>query len=174
MSGPAKRYANVLLNQSVQNLALLRQTAEILDALAEAVNETTELRRLLTCPLTPVNAARDIMLKLMPGGENPALRPFVSLLADRRRLALLPDIAAAFKKLLAEAGYMLYVEVASAYPLDDGQYARLGEIYRRRYMARAVDITRIIDASLIGGVRVRAGDFVTDGTIKMKLSLIGS
>jgi F-type H+-transporting ATPase subunit delta len=174
MSGPAKRYARALFIELGEDIVLMRQTAGILDMLTEAVNETYELRRLLSSPLVPVNAARDTVLKLMPGDASPVLCSFISLLSEYRRLHILPDITAAFKFLLAEAGYMLYIEVASAYPLEDGQYARLGEIYKERYRAQAVDITKIVDATLIGGVRVRAGDFVTDGTIKMKLSMIGS
>jgi F-type H+-transporting ATPase subunit delta len=172
MSGLAKRYARALFNQNSEGLAALRQTAGILDSLSEAVSKSPELRRFVTNPLIPVNAARETMLRFIPDDASIVLRSFISLLADKRRLVLLPAIATAYRELLTEAGYLLYIEVASAYPLEEGQYVRLGEIYRQRYKAQAVDITKTVDASLIGGIRVRAGDDVADGTIKMKLALL--
>jgi F-type H+-transporting ATPase subunit delta len=172
MSGPAKRYARALFSQTGEALALHRQASGILDSLSKAISETPELRRFVANPLIPVNAARETLLRLLPGDASVVLRSFISLLADRRRLNILPDIAAAYRELLTEAGYLLYIEVSSAYPLDDDQYARLGEIYRSRYKAQAVDITKAVDASLIGSIRVRAGDDVADGTIKMKLALL--
>jgi F-type H+-transporting ATPase subunit delta len=172
MASPAARYARALYAET--DADALRRTANALDGLGEAISETDGLRDLLSNPLIPIEAQKDTLLALTPSDAPETLRSFVSLLADKRRLILINEIAKAFRLLLTEAGEVLYITVASARPLDEGQYERLRKVYAARYNVKAVEAERVTDPSLIGGVRVQAGDFVSDGTVKMKIQRISS
>lgn len=93
---------------------------------------------------------------------------FLKLLAENRRLALLPEIAAQFAVLRAEAEGSADVEVSTAMELSPEQLARLGAALAQR-LNRKVQLTQKIDPALIGGAIVRHGDLVFDGSLRGRL-----
>ena len=98
-------------------------------------------------------------------------RNFVRTLADNRRLALLPEIAALFDELKAEAEGIVDVTVTSAAPLDDAQRGKLAAALERR-LGRSVRLHCVTDPALIGGAVLRAGDLVIDGSLRARLERI--
>lgn len=101
-------------------------------------------------------------------GEN-----FLRLLVENRRLALLPDIAARFAVLKAEAEKSLDVTLTSATPVGDEQRARLEETLNKRFN-RSIRLTVQVDAGLIGGARLQVGDRVIDGTVRTGLDKLAT
>jgi len=106
------------------------------------------------------------LLSPEPHGESFAR--FLKLLADNRRLALLPEIAGLYEELRAEAERVVKATVTSAAPLPDGELAKITAALRQRF-GREVDVDTAVDASLIGGAVIDAGDVVIDGSLKGKL-----
>jgi len=98
-------------------------------------------------------------------------RNFVRTLADNHRLAVLPEIAALFDELKAEAEGIIDVMVTSATPLDDAQRGKLAAALERR-LKRSVRLQCATDPALIGGAVLRAGDMVIDGSLRGKLERI--
>jgi len=90
------------------------------------------------------------------------------VLARNKRLHLLPEISAQYEMLRAQAESSLDVEVVSAYPLDDAERSRMVEVLKRRF-ERDIQLTSRVDANLMGGVVIRAGDTVIDGSVRGKL-----
>jgi F-type H+-transporting ATPase subunit delta len=105
------------------------------------------------------------------GGE--AGRNFLRTLAENGRLALLPQIAAQFEVLRAEVEGVVDVEVVAAREIAAPQQKRLTEALTRR-LGREVRLHTRIDASLLGGAIVRAGDLVIDGSLKGRLARLAS
>lgn len=95
-------------------------------------------------------------------------RRFVQVLAANKRLVLLPDISELFETLRAEEQSILDVTVTSAYALSDGEAEKLKSALARRFQ-REVNMTSDVDASLIGGAVIRAGDTIIDGSVRGKL-----
>ena len=93
---------------------------------------------------------------------------FVRLLVDNRRLALLPEIVAQFEALKAEAEARIEATVVSAFALETAQLQRLGEALQRK-LGREVNLTPQVDQALLGGVVIRAGDLVIDGSVRGRL-----
>jgi len=93
---------------------------------------------------------------------------FIGVLAENRRLLLLPQIAAQFEVLRAEQEKSLDVEVQSAFALSEAQQQQLREVLGKR-LARDIHLRVTEDKSLIGGVRIKAADTVIDGSIRGKL-----
>jgi F-type H+-transporting ATPase subunit delta len=106
--------------------------------------------------------------KLDAGMQN-----FVRVLAENRRLLLLPEIAAQFAALRAEAESTVDVEVVSAVALDAAQSDKLGKALTTR-LKRQVRMQNSVDASLLGGAVIRAGDLVIDGSLKGRLERLGT
>jgi F-type H+-transporting ATPase subunit delta len=98
-------------------------------------------------------------------------RNFVRTLADNHRLAVLPQIAARFDELKAEAEGVIDVTVTSAAPLEEAQRGKLATALERR-LKRSVRMHCETDPALIGGAVLRAGDMVIDGSLRAKLERI--
>lgn len=99
---------------------------------------------------------------------NEAGRNFVTILAENKRLPLLPEIHRLFQEEKARQERTIDVEVVSAYALTDSVEAKLADSLKRR-LQRDVKIHSRVDNSLLGGMVVRAGDLVIDGSVRGRL-----
>jgi len=115
----------------------------------------------------------DAVSLLAVDGASEAQRNFLALLADNRRLALLPEISGLFEELRAEAERVVKARVTSATALGDGELEGIKAALKKRF-GRDVQIETAIDASLIGGAVIDAGDVVIDGSLKGKLGRLQS
>jgi F-type H+-transporting ATPase subunit delta len=109
-----------------------------------------------------------------PGDGDASFAQFLSVLADNRRLALLPDIAGLYDAQRAEDERVVKATVTSANALEDGELAKLRDALRKRFGGRDVEITTAVDPSLIGGAVIDAGDVVIDGSLRTKLARLGA
>lgn len=95
-------------------------------------------------------------------------RNLVGVLAHNNRLEVLDQIAVQFEARKDEFERTLEVEVVSARELTDADLTKLREGLARRF-DKQVDLTSRIDATLLGGAIIRAGDTVIDGSIRGRL-----
>jgi len=96
-------------------------------------------------------------------------RNFLAVLAENRRLALLPEIAREFEQLKAMAENTIHAEVTTAMALTAEQRAQLQQALAQRFK-KTIEIHETVDASLIGGAVVRVDDFVVDGSLTSRLA----
>jgi F-type H+-transporting ATPase subunit delta len=96
-------------------------------------------------------------------------RNLVALLIENGRLILLPEIAAVYELLRAEAESTIEAEVVSAFPMDKAQEDKIAAALKAR-LGRDVSISTTIDKNIVGGVIIRAGDLVIDGSVSGRLS----
>jgi F-type H+-transporting ATPase subunit delta len=106
--------------------------------------------------------------KLDAGMQN-----FVRVLAENRRLLLLPEIAVHYEELRAAVENTLDVEVISAVTLSDAQADKLKQALSTR-LKRTVRMQNSVDSTLLGGAVVRAGDLVIDGSLKGRLERLAT
>lgn len=106
--------------------------------------------------------------KLNDEGKN-----LVRLLSENKRLTLLPEIAALFEILKAEAESSIDAEMVSAFPVSDAQQEKIAASLKQR-LGREVTLKCTTDESLIGGAIIRAGDMVIDGSVRGKLDKLAS
>jgi len=102
--------------------------------------------------------------ELSTQGEN-----FVTLLADNKRLTLLPMIAEQFEVLKAKQEKLSHVEISSAYDVDQATQDKLAKALSDKLNC-SVDIDTTVDTNLIGGAVVRAGDLVIDNSVRSRLA----
>jgi F-type H+-transporting ATPase subunit delta len=95
-------------------------------------------------------------------------RNFVRVLIDNGRLGLLPEIYAQFAELKNERDGVLEAEIRSAFPLENAQITALVADVSRRFKRR-VQPRVTVDKDLIGGVHIKVGDEVIDGSVRGKL-----
>lgn len=96
-------------------------------------------------------------------------RNFLAVLAHGHRLALLPEIAAQYEARRAEVENTIDVEVTTAMALTAGQRATLEAALGKRF-GRTVRLAERVDAALVGGAIIRAGDQIIDGSLRGRLT----
>jgi F-type H+-transporting ATPase subunit delta len=104
---------------------------------------------------------------------NAAMQNFVRILAENHRLLLLPEIAAHYEALRSEVENTVDVEVLSAVALNAEQQEKLAHALSTR-LKRKVRMQNSVDAALLGGAVVRAGDLVIDGSLKGRLQRLAT
>ena len=125
--------------------------------------------------LSSPQVADDTLVELLlpPGDSDPTFGRFLAVLADNRRLVLLPEIAALYDELKADAERVVRATVTSAQPLDAGELEKIRASLRKRF-GQEVEVATAVDAALIGGAVIDAGDIVIDGSIRTKLARLGA
>ena len=98
-----------------------------------------------------------------------ALRNFLLILAENKRLALLPAVSALFSLHRADLERTVSLEVSTAFELTAEQKQMLIDALSKK-LERKVELESSVDQSLIGGVMVRTGDLVIDASVRGKLA----
>jgi F-type H+-transporting ATPase subunit delta len=96
-------------------------------------------------------------------------RNFLATLAHGHRLGYLAEIAAQYEARRAEVENTVDVEVTTAMALEPAQRATLEAALAKRF-GRSVRLAEQVDAALVGGAIVRAGDLVIDGSLQGRLA----
>jgi len=104
---------------------------------------------------------------------NDGMQNFVGVLAENHRLLLLPEIAAHYEQFRSAVENTVDVEVVSAVKLDAAQSEKLSAALARR-LKRNVRMKNSVDATLLGGAVLRAGDLVIDGSLKGRLERLAT
>lgn len=91
------------------------------------------------------------------------------LLLQRGRLALAPQIAAAYNRLLDTERGIAHARVTTAVPLGDAEQRAVAERLRQLTGARELRLETAVDPSLVGGLVARIGDTLIDGSTRTKL-----
>lgn len=104
-----------------------------------------------------------------PGDLDASYLQFLAVLAENRRLVLLPEIVALYEELRAEAQRIVRAKVTSATKLDDAALSKLRDSLRARFK-QDVELETAIDESLIGGAVIDTGDVVIDGSLRSRLA----
>jgi F-type H+-transporting ATPase subunit delta len=110
----------------------------------------------------------------LPEGEaqGTPFAAFVSELATQRRLPNLPDIATLFEELKREHERVLKVTLRTAVPVEQAQGDALRAALERRF-GRKVELDTVIDADVLGGAVIDAGEVVIDGSVRGRLERLG-
>lgn len=138
-------------------------------SLAAVAVEVPDVAELLKNPRLTRESKVQTLLQLFGSDIDEAFRNFVSTLGDNDRLDVLPTIRELFEELKAEAEKTLDVEVQTAFELTPAQLQTLAAALSKR-LDRTVNPQQVVNPALIGGVVIRAGDVVVDGSVRGKLS----
>ncbi|MEL7557862.1 F0F1 ATP synthase subunit delta [Stutzerimonas chloritidismutans] len=138
-------------------------------SLAAVAVDVPQVTELLKNPRLTSESKVQTLVQLFGSDIDEAFRNFVSTLGDNDRLDVLPTIRELFEELKAEAEKTLDVEVQTAFELTSVQLQTLAAALSKR-LDRTVNPQQVVNPALIGGVVIRAGDVVVDGSVRGKLS----
>ena len=162
-----RRYAVALLNHAKKAGTVDAITADM-KSLADAIAQSGQLAAFLNHPLIAGEKKKALVDKAFGGMVSATVVDFVKLLIDKRRIDALQLVIAEFVALVREYKNIAAAEVVTAVPLTDAQCKALEAALEKR-TGKDIEIHAIVDASVMGGVSVRIGDTILDGTVRSQL-----
>jgi len=166
----ARRYSRALFDIATER-GVLDQVDRELDLVVSMIEMNRPLRAIMNDVLIAPKVKRDLVSKLLQGKVSEVTMSFLLLVVRKRREAHYPEIYRAFLDLANEARGIVEVEVRSAVPLEAHILTGLENKLVARFGKRIKFQTQVAP-ELIGGLVVRVGDELMDGSIKTRLRRI--
>jgi F-type H+-transporting ATPase subunit delta len=168
----AMRYARALLDVAIKERADLDQIERDLASVAALFTQYPALAHALLNPVVPVPRKRAAVAELLAAGPvTPMVAKLVTLLTDRDRLVLIPDLLAAYRDRLLDHRNIVRAEVTTTTSLP-AERAKAIEASLSRSTGRTISLTARVDPAIIGGVVTRIGSTVYDGSVARQLEKI--
>lgn len=171
LSTAARPYAKAVFELARDNNQL-PEWSEKLAFLAIVARDPT-MRALLDSPTLTTEQAAQLIVDIAGDTLDTAGQNLIRLLAENKRLVVLPQIADQFEQYKREAEGKIETEVVSAAPLSEAQKNEIAQALGTR-LGREISLVCTIDEELIGGAVVRAGDLVIDGSIRGRLASLAN
>ena len=169
MAAVLGRYARAYAEVAVKNKLNPEKTVAEFQQMADVVNDSRELRNVLQNPAV----SREQKLKLLDSiiqhtGASKMLRNFLAVLIDHRRIANIGDVLEQFKQELDRRMGIAEAKVSSVRELSSAEKKSL-EQQLAAITGKTVRATYSQDSGLLGGVLVRVGSTIYDGSVHGRL-----
>ncbi|MEW7974936.1 MAG: F0F1 ATP synthase subunit delta [Candidatus Thiodiazotropha endolucinida] len=138
-----------------------------------SVVESEEMAPIVGNPLIEQDALVSLLLEIAGDKVDEEGCNLIKVLVENGRLNVLPEIDALFEELKADKERVSKVHVTSAFALDAAQEKLIAEALKAK-LGRNVTITSEKDPELIGGIHIRAGDMVIDGSVRGQLQQLAN
>ncbi|HLV25663.1 MAG TPA: F0F1 ATP synthase subunit delta [Gemmatimonadales bacterium] len=166
----ARNYAEAFLELAIR----ADDTAgwgDLLQQLATAVRSNVALRNFLAAPQVPAEQKNQIVAGALKEHAPANFVRFIQALVKNRRQLLLPEINDAYLDLLDKREGRVHAQITFANETSDAEIESLVSRLGERIEAQVVPHVSV-DERLIGGVVVRIGDHVYDGSVRRRLALL--
>ena len=169
VSGVAARYANALMELALDSDSPSAVETDV-DRFSALLDESADLTRLVKSPVFSADQQiRAVGAVLERAGIGGLVANIVKVAAANRRLVAVPGIVVAFKELAARHRGEVAAEVTSAEPLSDKHVAALNDALKTA-LGKDVALVSRVDPALIGGLVVKVGSRMIDGSLRAKLN----
>jgi F-type H+-transporting ATPase subunit delta len=158
-------------------LTLARKSGEeeewgaLIDAISVGMRENPTLKTFLESPKLSAARKIDLLKKAMASGVPPVFLRFVETVILKRRQMLIPEIAAEYRMLIDEAEDRVHVNVTVARELGPRESDSLAKQLSRLFGKRVVPHISL-NPAILGGVIVKVGDTVMDGSVRRRLATL--
>jgi len=165
----ARNYAETLLALAERHGGAggLETYGQAADALAGALRGDARMRQFLETPRVSPEEKKQALQRALAGRAPEMFVRFVMVLAEKRRQSLLPEIAAAYRELVDARMGRVQVQVTISHEPDAALQAEIGNALADR-LGRTVIPTFTVDPELLGGMVVRVGDQILDGSLRTR------
>jgi F-type H+-transporting ATPase subunit delta len=162
-------YATALLGAAEKSGKLEQVVGELESFVTDCLLPLPKLTTALESPRVPVEAKLSMIDKAVAGKVSSEFHNFLRVVANHGRFDCLAVIAQEARKQLNEKLGRVEVQLRSAFSLDDALLARIREQLKAS-LGSEIDLKTEVEPKLIGGLEIRIGDTVYDGTIVRQLS----
>jgi ATP synthase F1 delta subunit len=162
----AEVYARALF-EAAKEKDVLDRVHDELGEFAEALEDDRDLQVFLFSPYFSSDEKREGVKKIVSDADERTVN-FLGLLAERHRMPAIFRIKREFDALWADENKLLPVTVTSAVELDEGLVEEIGKRIQDQ-TGRRVELSANVDPDVLGGLMVRVGNKVLDGTVRNRL-----
>lgn len=166
----ARNYAEALLELS-RRAQDLRGWGTLIEGLADAIRRDETLRAFLETPRVSASAKNEVFRKALVDRAPSKFVRFVETVVTHRRQMLIPAIAREYMDLVDEAENRLHANVTVAFDADEKTRRliadRLSKVFDKTVVPHVTT-----DPRILGGLVVRVGDTVMDGSVRRRLGVL--
>ncbi|QOS98203.1 F0F1 ATP synthase subunit delta [Brevibacterium sp. JNUCC-42] len=168
MSGAlAKRYARALFEIAAER-GLIDQIEDELKDLAEALQQVPDFQKLFMHPRIAVSSKKELLEELFKGKTSQELINFLFALVDNKRESEFEEITKAYVEMANDKRGFADATVTTAKPLSKEELEELAAQFGQM-LDKKLRFESVVDPTIIGGVVVKIGDRLYDGSLKTKL-----
>ncbi|MGN8771458.1 F0F1 ATP synthase subunit delta [Paenibacillus barengoltzii] len=164
----ANRYAKALFEIARQSERALELEAE-LKALVDALHHDPSIQLFIESPKISDTAKWDAIQKGLEGKVSQPIVSLVQLLIERGRITILPQISSSYTKLVGDSLGLSDALVYSTYPLSEAEKQQVADEFGA-LVNREIRVINEVDKELLGGIKVKIGDTLYDGSLAGKLN----
>jgi len=165
----ALKYAKGLFT-AAKGLNKTKEFGEELNQIKDFLISMPEVLSALQNPIYPPDLKMEIIEEILKVVKvDPEIERFLKLLVERRRIQYIREIVSMYQELLDEELNIARGEIITAYPLSEEEKKELEEVLKN-YLKKEVILESKVDEGIIGGIKIRIGDLIFDGTLKTQLN----
>jgi len=170
ISKAARRYANALLQSAIEQKKL-EDVVDDIRFIGNTLDGSRELTVFLRSPIIESEVKLDSLLSIFKSHISELSVQLLNLLSEKNREALLPDICEGFIELYNNHCGIVKIDVLTAFEMDKKQQKSLHQ-QLENHTGKTVKMNVAVDSGLIGGLVVKIGDTVIDGSVKHKIRML--
>lgn len=163
----ARPYAKAVFQQAMADKDLAGWETQI--AILSAVCQSENVTKIIASPSITSQQQSEMLVEVCGDVLSEKGRNFVTVLAENKRLRLLPQIQQLFADLKANQERTVDVEISTAFTLGEDIQQKLDDALSKK-LERDIRVSTVVDKNLLGGILVRAGDIVIDGSVRGRLA----
>lgn len=163
-------YAKALLGAAKTSGATEVVAQQLSAFVSEVLNRNQAFESALSSPKLSSSEKMSLLDKVFGGKVHPVLLRFLKVLCSRQRLGFVRSIQQAVDRMQDEAMGRLRVTVTTAVPLDEKERESIRESLRKRF-GKDIALTVFTSSALLGGMVIRIGDTLFDGSLHGRLTL---
>ena len=165
-----RNYAEALLTLARKS-GEEEQWGALIEAISGAMRENPTLRTFLESPKLSASRKIDLLNKALATGAPPVFLRFLETVILKRRQMLIPEIASEYRMLIDESEDRVHVNVTVAREPEQRERDALAKQLSRLFGKRVVPHISI-NPAILGGVIVKVGDTVMDGSVRRRLATL--
>lgn len=166
----ASRYSKALFAYA-QDAGKLDEVHEEMNVLLQVAEANPDMLRLLSDPIIRKNQKEEFLASFSDQFSIET-KNFLNFLLEYRRFDALVAIINSFNILYDQDKNIASGIAVSAIKLDDDELSRISQAYAKKYGFNELVLTNEVDSSILGGIILKVGDRIIDGSIRTRLQQI--
>jgi F-type H+-transporting ATPase subunit delta len=163
----AHRYSRALFRTALGRNEV-EEVGESLAVVTQSVQNSPQLRAVLHHPLITRDRKKELLRQIFGGTLTQDVENFLFLLIERDRASIIPTIAEQYVRLVDEHNRIANAEAVTAVPMTDSQRDALAAKLEAA-TGYKIRLTTRVDEEILGGLVVRVGDRLFDGSVTTQL-----
>jgi len=165
-----RNYAETLLTLARKS-GDIEQWGALIDAISVGMREDHTLKTFLESPKLSASHKIEILEKALGGGVPPLFLRFLEIVINKRRQMLIPEIASEYRNLIDESENRVHANVTVAREPSEAEQDALAR-QLSRLLGKKVVPHISLNPAILGGVIVKVGDTVMDGSVRRRLAVL--